>query len=118
MKIKDVNHCKSIIYLYLYNIKINLLITSKSQEQWKQKNLSDTTKQTLKLLKKDWTTIDTEDYVFGFKKTLRKRTKSMAKALQLERKLRNDVGRYLSASVRVVAVRLYNNGELRGEFKA
>lgn len=42
----------------------------------------------------------------------------MAKALQLERKLRNDVGRYLSASVRVVAVRLYNNGELRGEFKA
>ena len=62
--------------------------------------------------------IDTEDYVFGFKKTLRKRTKSMAKALQLERKLRNDVGRYLSASVRVVAVRLYNNGELRGEFKA
>ena len=49
--------------------------------------------------------IDTEDYVFGFKKTLRKRTKSMAKALQLERKLRNDVGRYLSASVRVVAVR-------------
>lgn len=61
--------------------------------------------------------IDTEDYVFGFKKTLRKRTKSMAKALQLERKLRNDVGRYLSASVRVVAVRLYNNGELRGEFK-
>ena len=54
--------------------------------------------------------IDTEDYVFG--------TKSMAKALQLERKLRNDVGRYLSASVRVVAVRLYNNGELRGEFKA
>lgn len=28
MKIKDINHCKSIIYLYLYNIKINLLITS------------------------------------------------------------------------------------------
>nr|DAT04105.1 MAG TPA: hypothetical protein [Caudoviricetes sp.] len=22
MKIKDINHCKSIIYLYLYNIKI------------------------------------------------------------------------------------------------
>mgnify|MGYP000346866806 FL=1 len=29
--------------------------------------------------------IDTEDYVFGFKKTLRKRTKSMAKACNLKR---------------------------------
>ena len=62
--------------------------------------------------------IDTEDVVFGFKKTLKKRTKSLAKALQLERKLRNDIGRYISSSVVVVAVRLYNNGELRGEFKA
>lgn len=62
--------------------------------------------------------IDTEDVVFGFKKTLKKRTKSLTKALQLERKLRHDVGLYLDASVRVVAVRLYNNGELRGEFKA
>ena len=62
--------------------------------------------------------IDTEDVVFRFKKTLKKRTKSLAKALQLERKLRHDVGRYLSASVQIVAVRLYNNGELRGEYKA
>lgn len=62
--------------------------------------------------------IDTEDVVFGFKKTLKKRTKSLVKALQLERKLRSDVGRYISSSVRIVAVRLYKNGELRGEFKA
>lgn len=62
--------------------------------------------------------IDTQDVVFGFKKTLKKQTKSLAKALQLERKLRFDVGRYLSASVQIVAVRLYNNGKLRGEFKA
>lgn len=62
--------------------------------------------------------IDTEDVVFGFKKTLKKRTKSLSKALQLERKLRNDIGRYISSSVVVVAVRLYKNGELRGEFKA
>ena len=39
--------------------------------------------------------IDTEDVVFGFKKTLKKRTKSLVKALQLERKLRSDVGRYI-----------------------
>lgn len=62
--------------------------------------------------------IDTEDVVFGFKKTLKKRTKSLVKALQLERKLRNDVGSYISSSVRIVAVRLYNNGILKGEFKA
>lgn len=62
--------------------------------------------------------IDTEDVVFGFKKTLKKRTKSLVKALQLERKLRSDVGRYISSSVRIVAVRLYNNGVLKGEFKS
>ena len=42
----------------------------------------------------------------------------MAKALDLERKLRNDVGRYLSSTVVVASVRMYRNGELRGEFKA
>ncbi len=62
--------------------------------------------------------IDTEDVVFGFKKTLKKRTKSLIKALQLERKLRSDVGRYISSSVRIVAVRMYNNGVLKGEFKS
>lgn len=62
--------------------------------------------------------IDTEDVIFGFKKTLKKRTKSLVKALQLERKLRNDIGRYISSSVVIVAVRLYKNGGLIGEFKA
>lgn len=62
--------------------------------------------------------IDTEDVVFGFKKTLKKRTKSLVKALQLERKLISDVGRYISSSVRIVAVRMYNNGVLKGEFKS
>ena len=30
--------------------------------------------------------IDTEDYVFGFKKTIRKRTKDLVKAIKLEQK--------------------------------
>lgn len=62
--------------------------------------------------------IDTEDFVFGFKKTIVKRTSDMIKAIKLERKVRADVGRYLSDTVRIVAVRLYRNEELRGEFKA
>lgn len=62
--------------------------------------------------------IETKDIVFGFSKVLKKRTKSLAKALSLENKLRNDVGRYLSSTVVVVSVRMYRNGELRGEFKA
>lgn len=49
---------------------------------------------------------------------MKKRTKSMAKAIALEQKLRNDVGRYLSSTVVVASVRMYKNGELRGEFKA
>jgi hypothetical protein len=59
--------------------------------------------------------IDTEDYVFGFKKTIRKRTKSLAKAIQLQVKLINDCGRFLSETVRIVSVRFYRNGELRKE---
>lgn len=59
--------------------------------------------------------IDTEDYVFGFKKTIRKRTKSLAKAIQLQVKLTNDCGRFLSDTVRIVSVRFYKNGELRKE---
>lgn len=50
--------------------------------------------------------IDTEDYVFGFKNTIKKRTKSLAKASKLKVKLTNDCGRFLSETVRVVAVRL------------
>lgn len=38
--------------------------------------------------------IDTEDYVFGFKNTIKKRTKSLAKALKLEQKVTKDCGRF------------------------
>lgn len=62
--------------------------------------------------------IDTEDYVFGFKKTIRKRTKNLAKAIQLQVKLANDCGRFLSDTVRIVAVIIYKNGELRKELRA
>ena len=62
--------------------------------------------------------IDTEDYVFGFKNTIKKRTKSLAKALKLEQKVTRDCGRFLSDTVRIVSVRIYKNGELRKEFHA
>lgn len=62
--------------------------------------------------------IETKDIVFGFSKVLKKRTKSLAKAMDLERKLRNDVGRYLSSTVVVASVRMYKNGELKCELKA
>ena len=62
--------------------------------------------------------IDTEDYVFGFKKTIRKRTKDLAKAIKLEQKVRKDLGRFLSETVRIVAVRMYKNVELKAELKA
>ena len=62
--------------------------------------------------------IDTKDYVFGFKKTIRKRTKNLAKAIQLQVKLAHDCGRFLSDTVRIVAVRIYRNGELRKELRA
>lgn len=56
--------------------------------------------------------IDTEDMVFGFKKTLTKRTNNLAKALRLQAKTSSDVGRFLSDSVRVMEVRWFRNGEL------
>lgn len=62
--------------------------------------------------------IDTEDYVFGFKNTIKKRTKSLAKALKLEQKVTKDCGRFLSDTVRIVSVRIYKNGELRKELHA
>ena len=62
--------------------------------------------------------IDTEDYAIGFKKTIRKRTKNLAKAIQLQVKLANDCGRFLSDTVRIVAVRFYKNGELIKELHA
>ncbi len=62
--------------------------------------------------------IDTEDFVFGFKDTIKKRTKSLVKAIKLKAKLANDCGRFLSDTVRIVAVRFYKNGELTKEIKA
>ena len=50
--------------------------------------------------------IDTEDIVFGFKKTIRKRTKNLAKAFKLEQKVTKDCGRFLSDTVRIVSVRI------------
>lgn len=62
--------------------------------------------------------IDTEDFVFGFKDTIKKRTKSLVKALKLEQKVTRDCGRFLSDTVRIVSVRIYKNGELRKELHA
>lgn len=59
---------------------------------------------------------ETEDIVFGFRKLNVKRTRSMAKALYVERKLRNDLGKFISPSVRIVCLKMYRNGELKGEF--
>lgn len=61
--------------------------------------------------------IDTEDFVFGFKDTIKKRTKSLAKAIKLKAKLTNDCGRFLSDTVRITAVRFYKNGQLTKELK-
>lgn len=62
--------------------------------------------------------IDTEDFVLGFKKTLKKRTNSLAKAIRLKAKLTKDCGRFLSGTVRITAVRFYKNGELTKEITA
>lgn len=58
-----------------------------------------------------WVEVDTEDMVFGFKKTIKKQTKNMAAWLKLQIKTQKDVGRYLSPSVRIVEVRWYKNGQ-------
>lgn len=62
--------------------------------------------------------IDTEDLVLGFKRTLKKRTNSLAKAIKLKAKLTKDCGRFLSSTVRITAVRFYKNGELTKEITA
>lgn len=56
--------------------------------------------------------IDTEDMVFGFKKTLTKRTKSLSKWMSLQIKTGQDIGRYLSDTVRIMEVRYFKNGQL------
>lgn len=56
--------------------------------------------------------IDTEDIVLGFKETLTKRTKNLAKWLKLQIKTQQDLGRYISDTVRIMEVRWYKNGQL------
>lgn len=55
--------------------------------------------------------IDTEDMVLGFKKTLTKRTKNTAKWLRLQIKTQQDIGRFISPSVRIVEIRWYKDGQ-------
>ena len=62
--------------------------------------------------------IDTEDFVLGFKKTLKMHTKSLARAINLKVKLRKNCGMFLSSTVRIVAVRFYKNGKLTKELIA
>lgn len=62
--------------------------------------------------------IDTEDFVFGFKDTIKKRTKSLVKAIKLKAKLNNNCGRFLSDTVRIMSVRFYKNGQLTKELHA
>lgn len=59
---------------------------------------------------------DTIDLVCELRKTNKKSTRSPGKALALERKLRSDLGRYISPMVQIIAVRLYRDNELRGDF--
>lgn len=62
--------------------------------------------------------IDTEDMVLGFKKTLIKRTKNTAKWLSLQIKTQQEIGRFLSPSVRIVEVRWYKDGQHLKTLKA
>lgn len=62
--------------------------------------------------------IDTEDMVMGFKKTLTKRTKNLAKWLCLQIKTQKDVGRFISPSVRIVEVRWFKDNQHLRTFKA
>lgn len=44
---------------------------------------------------------------------MKKRTNSLAKAINLKAKLTNDCGKFISDTVRIVSVRFYKNGELK-----
>ena len=62
--------------------------------------------------------IDTEDMVLKFKKTLIKRTKNTAQWPALQVKTQQDIGRFLSPSVRIVEVRWYKDGHHLKTLKA
>ncbi len=84
------------------------------------KELSEMTAELKKALYSDTyrPEIDTEDVVPGFRETIRKRTRSLAKAVRLNAKAAHDCGRFLSDTVRITAVRMYRNGDLRKELHA
>lgn len=61
---------------------------------------------------------DTPEEIMARALVIAQRTKNLAKAIQLQVKLTNDCGRFLSDTVRIVSVRFYRNGELRKEIHA
>lgn len=56
--------------------------------------------------------IDTEDIVMGFAKTMKTTTRNVQKAINMLKKVCNDCGTFISPSVRIVSVRMYQNSEL------
>ena len=56
--------------------------------------------------------VDTEDMVFGFRKTIKVRTKSIAKAQSQRAKTYRDIGKFISDTVRIVEVRWFNNDKM------
>lgn len=56
--------------------------------------------------------IDTEDIVMGFAKTMKTTTRNVQKAINMLKKVCNDCGTFISPSVRIVSVRMYQNNEL------
>lgn len=56
--------------------------------------------------------IDTEDIVMGFAKTIKTTTRNVQKAINMIKKVCNDCGTFISPSVRIVSVRMYQNNEL------
>lgn len=62
--------------------------------------------------------IDTQDIVMGFAKTMKTSTRNVTKAINMLKKLYKDCGQYISPSVRIVSVRMYQNNEIIKSFNA
>jgi len=56
--------------------------------------------------------IDTEDIVMGFAKTMKTTTRNVQKAINMIKKVCNDCGTFISPSVRIVSIRMYQNNKL------
>jgi len=56
--------------------------------------------------------IDTEDIVMGFAKTMKTTTRNVQKAINMLKKVCNDCGTFISPSVRIVSIRMYQNNKL------